>query len=86
MGRPDDVCQAGPFICFWRLTGPEALGSDERSANGWINSVSLMQTVVRQLVFVENKITFSSEISKMKSFPEDPSPSLVYLDSYDEIR
>lgn len=53
---------------------------------GWINSVSLMQTVVRQLVFVESKIPCSSEISKMKSFPEEPSASLVYLDSYDEIR
>eukprot|EP00435_Cladocopium_sp_Y103_P023053 s2813_g5.t1 len=53
---------------------------------GWINSVSLMQTVVRQLVFVESGIPFSSEISKMKRFPEDTSASLVYLDSYDEIR
>ena len=53
---------------------------------GWINSVSLMQTVVRQLVFVESKIPCSSELSKMKSFPEDPSASLVYRDSCDEIR
>eukprot|EP00435_Cladocopium_sp_Y103_P067422 s217_g30.t1 len=53
---------------------------------GWINSVSLMQTVVRQLVFVESEIPYESEISKMKRFPEDPSASLVYLDSYDEIR
>ena len=53
---------------------------------GWINSVSLMQTVVRQLVFVESGIPFASEISKMKLFPDDPSASLVYLDSYDEIR
>eukprot|EP00435_Cladocopium_sp_Y103_P042417 s906_g11.t1 len=53
---------------------------------GWINSVSLMQTVVRQLVFAESAIPLSSEISKMKRFPEDSSASLVYLDSYDEIR
>eukprot|EP00435_Cladocopium_sp_Y103_P021347 s4041_g5.t1 len=53
---------------------------------GWINSVSLMQTVVRQLVFVESNIPLDSEISKMKRFPEDPSASLVYLDSYDELR
>lgn len=53
---------------------------------GWINSVSLMQTVVRQLVFVESGIPFESEISKMKRFPDDSSASLVYLDSYDEIR
>eukprot|EP00435_Cladocopium_sp_Y103_P039769 s532_g10.t1 len=53
---------------------------------GWINSVSLMQTVVRQLVFVESGIPLESEISKMKQFPGDSSASLVYLDSYDEIR
>ena len=53
---------------------------------GWINSVSLMQSVVRTLVFEESQIPESSEISKMKRFPEDNSASLVYLDSYDELR
>ena len=56
---------------------------------GWISSVSLMQTVVRQLVLVESGIHVSrdsSEISKMKPFPTDPSSSLLYLDSYDEDR
>lgn len=53
---------------------------------GWINSVSLMQTVVRHLVFVESGIPMSSEISKIKPFPDEASASLVYLDSYDEIR
>ena len=53
---------------------------------GWINSVSLMQTVVRHLVFVESEIPLESEISKIKPFPKDPSASLVYLDSYDELR
>ena len=37
-------------------------------------------------VLVESGIPPSSEISKMKRSPEDPSASLVYLDSYDEIR
>ena len=53
---------------------------------GWINSVSLMQSVVRTLVFEESDIPVTSEISKMKRFPEDTSASLVYLDSYDELR
>ena len=53
---------------------------------GWINSVSLMQTVVRTLVFEESRIPFSSEISKEKHFPAEVSSSLVYLDSYDELR
>ena len=53
---------------------------------GWLNSVSLMQTVVRNLVFGLSRIPFSSEISKQKPFPTDKSASLVYLDSYDELR
>ena len=53
---------------------------------GWINSVSLMQTVVRTLVFSRSKIPEDSEISKLKWFPKDDSVSVVYLDSYDELR
>eukprot|EP00435_Cladocopium_sp_Y103_P026303 s2664_g6.t1 len=53
---------------------------------GWINSVSLMQTVVRRLVFGLSKIPESSEVSKLKWFPTDDSISVVYLDSYDEVR
>eukprot|EP00435_Cladocopium_sp_Y103_P007817 s1173_g2.t1 len=53
---------------------------------GWINSVSLMQTVVRRLVFGLSRVPESSEVSKLKWFPQDDSISVVYLDSYDEIR
>eukprot|EP00435_Cladocopium_sp_Y103_P059381 s905_g21.t1 len=53
---------------------------------GWINSVSLMQTVVRRLVFGLSRIPATSEVSKLKWFPEDDSISVVYLDSYDEVR
>ncbi len=53
---------------------------------GWINSVSLMQTVVRTLVFSRGKVPEDSEISKLKWFPTDDSVSVVYLDSYDELR
>eukprot|EP00435_Cladocopium_sp_Y103_P066076 s738_g28.t1 len=53
---------------------------------GWINSVSLMQTVVRRLVFGLSRVPESSEVSKLKWFPEDDSVSVVYLDSYDEVR
>ena len=42
---------------------------------GWLNSVSLMQTVVRTLVFKESGIPETSEISKMKPFPSDTSAS-----------
>ena len=53
---------------------------------GWINAVSLMQTVVRQLVFGLSKVPETSEVSKLKWFPTDDSISVVYLDSYDEVR
>ena len=53
---------------------------------GWINSVALMQTVVRTLVFARSNIPEESEISKLKWFPKDDSVSVVYLDSYDELR
>ena len=53
---------------------------------GWINAVGLMQTVVRRLVFGLSKVPESSELSKLKWFPTDDSVSVVYLDSYDEVR
>jgi len=53
---------------------------------GWINSVALMQTVVRRLVFGLSRVPEASEVSKLKWFPEDDSVSVVYLDSYDEVR
>ena len=53
---------------------------------GWINSVALMQTVVRTLVFGRSKVPEDLEISKLKWFPTDDSVSVVYLDSYDELR
>ena len=53
---------------------------------GWINSVALMQTVVRRLVFGLSRVPEASGVSKLKWFPEDDSVSVVYLDSYDEVR
>lgn len=53
---------------------------------GWINSVALMQTVVRTLVFGISQVPESSELPKLKWYPEDDSVSVVYLDSYDELR
>ena len=53
---------------------------------GWINSVALMQTVVRTLVFGLSGVPETSEISKLKWFPDEDSVSVVYLDSYDELR
>lgn len=53
---------------------------------GWINSVALMQTVVRTLVFGLSQVPEETEVSKLKWFPEGDSVSVVYLDSFDELR
>ena len=53
---------------------------------GWINSVAVIQCAVRRLVFGLSKVPESSEVSKLKRFPNEDSVSLVYLDSFDEIR
>ena len=53
---------------------------------GWINSVAVIQCAVRRLVFGLSGVPESSEVSKLKRFPDEDSISLVYLDSFDEIR
>ena len=53
---------------------------------GWINAVSVIQAVVRTLVFSESEIPDESEISKLKRLPETDDLSVIYLDSYDELR
>ena len=72
-----------PASVFRRAPGEMTWVAMSAVPMGLINSVSLMQTVVRTLVFKEGSIPESSEISKMKRFPEDSSASLVYLDSCD---
>lgn len=53
---------------------------------GWCNAVSVVQSVVRTLVFEEAGIPESSEVSKLKKMPEVDDLSVIYLDSYDELR
>ena len=53
---------------------------------GWINTVSVIQAVVRTLVFSESEIPEESEISKLKNLPETDDLSVIYLDSFDELR
>ena len=50
---------------------------------GWINSVALL---VRRLLFGLSKVPLTSEVPKLKWFPEGDSVSVVYLDSYGEVR
>ena len=45
-----------------------------------------IRCAVRRLVFGLSGVPESSEVSKLKRFPDEDSISLVYLDSFDEIR
>ncbi len=53
---------------------------------GWINAVAVTQTTVRRLVFGLSGVLEDSEVSKVKPFPQGDSISVVYLDSFDEVR
>lgn len=53
---------------------------------GWLNAVSVAQSVVRSLVFVESEVPEDSEISKLKAIPQSDDLSVIYLDSFDELR
>ena len=53
---------------------------------GWLNAVSVIQSVVRSLVFDEAQVPESSEIAKLKAMPETDDYTVIYLDSYDELR
>ena len=53
---------------------------------GWLNAVSVVQSVVRSLVFQEAQVPESSEVANLKSMPETDDYTVIYLDSYDELR
>eukprot|EP00438_Fugacium_kawagutii_P019189 Skav219378 [mRNA] locus=scaffold76:715800:719114:- [translate_table: standard] len=53
---------------------------------GWLNAVSVVQAVVRTLVFEESEVPEDSEISKLKALPQLDDLSVIYLDSFDELR
>eukprot|EP00435_Cladocopium_sp_Y103_P069634 s456_g33.t1 len=53
---------------------------------GWISSVAVIQTIVRSLVFAEAQVPPSSEIAKTKKIPQEDDLSVIYLDSFDQLR
>jgi len=53
---------------------------------GWINAVTVIQSVVRSLVFQGAQIPESSEVAKIKQMPDTDDLTVIYLDSYDELR
>lgn len=53
---------------------------------GWLSSVAVIQAIVRHLDFDLAKVPSSSEVSKTKPLPDDDDYTVIYLDSYDELR
>lgn len=53
---------------------------------GWINAVTVIQSVVRSLVFQGAQVPESSEVAKIKQMPDTDDFTVIYLDSYDELR
>ena len=53
---------------------------------GWVSSVAVVQSIVRSLVFKEADIPVESEIAKTQPLPADEDLTVIYLDSYDQLR
>ena len=53
---------------------------------GWINAVTVIQSVVRSLVFQGAQVPEASEVAKIKQMPDTDDFTVIYLDSYDELR
>ena len=53
---------------------------------GWLSAVALTQAIVRHLVFDLSGVNPESEIRKTAAFPGEDEFSVIYLDSFDELR
>ena len=53
---------------------------------GWVSSVAIIQAIVRTLVFDISEVPRSSEISKVLKIPDDDDLTVIYLDSFDQLR
>jgi hypothetical protein len=53
---------------------------------GWLNAVSVIQSVVRTLVFEGASVPEDSEVAKIKRMPTTDDLTDICLDSYDEVR
>ena len=83
------------YMAFGKLVDAEVFGGKKghqvyAAMNalpmGWISSVAVIQTIVRSLVFNEAEVPESSEIAKTKPLPKDSDLTVIYLDSFDQLR
>ena len=52
----------------------------------WINAVTVIQSAVRTLVFEGASVPEDSEVTKIRKMPSTDDYTVIYLDSYDELR
>ena len=83
------------FVAFNKLVDASVFGGQEghmvyAAMNvlpmGWVSSVAVIQAIVRHLVFEEARVPLSSEVAKTKPMPPDDDLTVIYLDSFDELR
>ena len=83
------------FMCFEKPVDARIFGGPPGEVTyaamnvvpmGWLNAVALVQSAVRTLVFEESAVPEASEVSKRKPIPDDDDLTVIYLDSYDELR
>lgn len=84
-----------PYMGFNKLVDAEAFGGPKGVKvypamqvlpMGWVSSVAVVQGIVRTLVFEEAQVPLLSEVSKLKPIPESDDLTVIYLDSFDELR
>ena len=84
-----------PYMGFNKLVDAAAFGGEPGKMvypamqvlpMGWLSSVAVVQGIVRTLVFEEAQVPLHSEVSKLKPIPESDDLTVIYLDSFDELR
>ena len=71
---------------FGITPGPRVFVAMAAVPMGWINAVSVIQSVVRTLVFEGANVPEDSEVATIKKMPSTDDLTVMYLDSYDEVR
>eukprot|EP00438_Fugacium_kawagutii_P031800 Skav221085 [mRNA] locus=scaffold6458:44336:48337:- [translate_table: standard] len=83
------------YMAFGKLVDAEVFGGEPGQMvypamnvlpMGWLSSVAVIQAIVRSLVFDQAGVPASTEVAKTKPLPEDDDYTVIYLDSYDELR
>ena len=82
-----------PYFSYAKKVPGRILGSSEEWVRpalrvipvGWSSAVTIMQAVLRNLVFKKAGIPASLEIAKVKEIPAEGG-AVLYLDSFDQVR